>query len=330
MDKTPKVTILIPTYQQPNMVVQAVVSALSQNYTPLEVIVCDDNRDNETELALKSVIKADDRFTYIKNEVRLGRVANYRNALYFHASGEWVLTLDGDDYLIDPFFISDAIKGVQMDREIVLVQGGGEVRRENGSSTLLFTRIPNIDKSKKDVMVKGVDYVKHFPKHRHFLHLVTLFHRETALKIDFYRSELLSCDLESFMRLALHGKVYLLKRAVGVWRQHGHNAGHKATMEELLLNSRWVDSVALYAIQHQFMSKKRAKRWAKRVQNGEAIGVFVREINGKRGVERLRFVYLFLKIKPQLLYNIVFFKKLLEALLGYKNVFSSQSSPRPK
>lgn len=329
-----KVSILIPTYCQPKMVLRAVRSALIQDYTPLEVIVCDDSRDDETRKAILPLLSQDARLQYIKNESRLGRVGNYRNALYSHASGEWVLMLDGDDYLMDASFISDAVSAIAKHEGIVFVQGGGEIRREtvDGSTELISVRIPKVSTSsfvfghkgsgassleddKISYLVSGSDYVKMFPVKRYFLHLTTLFHRSTAMQIDFYRKDLLSSDLESFMRLALHGKVFIIGRAVGVWLQHQENAGICASKEDIIANN-WAVEVEKYAVEHHLWSKRGAKAWARRVRSRELIGVFMREINrsknqNKRKLDIFTFTVSFVKKYPTLLLHPVFLKKLM-------------------
>ena len=40
---SPKVTIMIPTYNQANLVSNAILSALNQDYDNLEIIISDDN-----------------------------------------------------------------------------------------------------------------------------------------------------------------------------------------------------------------------------------------------------------------------------------------------
>jgi len=312
---SPKVSILIPTYRQPELVSHAVQSALEQDYKPLEVIVCDDSQDNETKERL-TPFTADARFYYVKNRQRLGRAGNYRQALYQHASGVWVLMLDGDDYLTDPRFISDAVRVATQQKGIVFVQGGGEIRRQTngGKSELISTRIPRVKRGAS--VVRGSDYVKMFPVKRYFLHLTTLFHRETAMKIDFYREDFLSSDLESFMRLALHGKVALIERPVGVWLQHGANAGKKASMEEVIQNGRWADKVAAYAISNNLLPKRAAERWVLRVRHREMIGVLMREINtlksqGNSKLDIFNCTIAFLKRFPRLACHPVLIKKLV-------------------
>ena len=45
----PKVSILIPTYNQPQFVKECIESILSQTFTDYEIIVTDDSTNTETE-----------------------------------------------------------------------------------------------------------------------------------------------------------------------------------------------------------------------------------------------------------------------------------------
>ena len=65
----------------------------------------------------------DSRLKYTKNEVRLGQVENHRQEFYCQATGEWVLMLYGDDYLIDNRFITDAIQQIEANPEILFTKG---------------------------------------------------------------------------------------------------------------------------------------------------------------------------------------------------------------
>jgi hypothetical protein len=238
--------------------------------------------------------------------------------------------LDGDDFLIDNKFISDAMEVIMQDPTIVMVQGGGEIRKSDDSMvgyTLLATRIPDVrtrgekKKLKNDCnVICGVDYVKDFSRIRHFLHLAALFNVSVAKSIDFYRRDILSSDLESFMRLALHGNVLLIKRPVGVWWQHSTNAGGNASMEEIILNSCWVNSVTHYATAHKLLPKRTVKRWAARIRTNEMIGAFSRETKRykeqkKKRLDMITFSISFVKKHPYLILHPVFVKKLICSLI---------------
>jgi glycosyltransferase involved in cell wall biosynthesis len=116
----PRVTILIPTYNQERFIDQAIASALGQDYPSLEVVVLDDASTDGTGRASRAWAY-DRRFRYVCNDRNLGRVANYRRGLTHHARGEWVLMLDGDDYLADPGFIGRACEAIDLHRDRPIV-----------------------------------------------------------------------------------------------------------------------------------------------------------------------------------------------------------------
>lgn len=69
----PKVTIMIPTFNQTVFIREAIDSALAQTYTILEVVVGD---DASTDSTAKIVGQTNDsRLKYIRNPVKHGRTA---------------------------------------------------------------------------------------------------------------------------------------------------------------------------------------------------------------------------------------------------------------
>ena len=79
--KLPLISVMIPTYNQPQYIAQAVESALAQDYEKLEIVVSDDSTNDATEKLLQPYL-ADKRFSYFRNPAQLGRVANYRKLLF--------------------------------------------------------------------------------------------------------------------------------------------------------------------------------------------------------------------------------------------------------
>jgi glycosyltransferase involved in cell wall biosynthesis len=61
MTDKPLVSIIIPTYNRPQRVKEAIGSALDQNYSDVEVIVVDDNSDYD----LERIRIDDDRVQYV-------------------------------------------------------------------------------------------------------------------------------------------------------------------------------------------------------------------------------------------------------------------------
>ncbi len=90
----PAVTVVIPTFSRPGLVVRAVQSALQQTISDLEVIVVIDGTDKETETALKEI--AESRLRVLPLPKRVGG-ARARNEGVQAAKGEWIGFLDDDD-----------------------------------------------------------------------------------------------------------------------------------------------------------------------------------------------------------------------------------------
>ncbi len=211
--RSPKVTIMIPTYNQESFIEEAVNSALMQTYPNLEVIVGDDASTDSTADIVSGI--DDGRLTLIRNPCNLGRTKNYRNLLYNHASGDYVVNLDGDDYYTDPEFITAAVNLIGNDPNVVIVAARASW---TSGKRKIISEIP------KENELYGLSILKNLPRKKFFFkHMATLYKRDLALDLDFYRADLISSDWESLYRIALFGKVKYLNIIVGVWRIHEQN-----------------------------------------------------------------------------------------------------------
>jgi len=221
-----KVTIMIPTYNQSAFILNAINSALDQNYPNLEVIVGDDASTDTTSEILKTI--DDSRLKIVRNTFNLGRVGNYRNLLYNHASGDYVVNLDGDDYYTDSDFIAEAVRTINPHKNAVMVVAKIATKSQNHESV---SRLPPID------FALGKNVLSNLPNRSYcVMHMGVIYNREAAIKIDFYRSPTISSDWESIYRLMLRGRVNYLNRVVGVWRIHGDNETLECNLEKLLDN----------------------------------------------------------------------------------------------
>ncbi len=86
------VSVVIPTHNYSQFVVEAVSSAAAQTYPNSEVIVVDDGSTDDTRERLGPYM---DRIRYVYQENR--GLAAARNTGIRHAQGEWVAFLDSDD-----------------------------------------------------------------------------------------------------------------------------------------------------------------------------------------------------------------------------------------
>jgi glycosyltransferase involved in cell wall biosynthesis len=96
----PKVSVLIPSYNQEDIIEQTVMSALTQNYDNLEVVVSDDASVDGTPQILKDLqVKHPDRLRIFLHQTNLGVTKNHTRGL-LECSGEFVAFQDGDDLFL--------------------------------------------------------------------------------------------------------------------------------------------------------------------------------------------------------------------------------------
>ena len=96
MTLPPLVSVIIPTYNRSEMLVQAVRSVLNQTFNDLELIVVDDGSTDNTEERITQLKKNDHRVRYLSNNKNLGSQAS-RNIGVQAAVGKYVALLDSDD-----------------------------------------------------------------------------------------------------------------------------------------------------------------------------------------------------------------------------------------
>lgn len=93
------VSIIIPVYNVGAYIGKCVESCLRQNYQNIEVIAVNDGSTDHSGVVLEHYGKRDHRLTVI-HQVNRGVVAA-RNAGIAAARGEWLIFVDGDDYVTD-------------------------------------------------------------------------------------------------------------------------------------------------------------------------------------------------------------------------------------
>jgi glycosyltransferase involved in cell wall biosynthesis len=91
----PTVSVIITTYNRPDLISRALESVLSQTYEDLECIVVDDcSPENKSREIIKSF--DDSRLSYLRHKENKG-LAAARNTGIEHSDGEFVAFLDDDD-----------------------------------------------------------------------------------------------------------------------------------------------------------------------------------------------------------------------------------------
>jgi glycosyltransferase involved in cell wall biosynthesis len=125
----PLVTIAIPTFQRPEMLRQAIDSAVAQTYRNIEVLVSDSAGDPEIAALVEGY--GDPRLRYRDNGRVTDSVTNAK-AMYMDATGELVATLHDDD-IWEPFFLELLVPPLMADPQVVVSFGDHSVIDAEGS-----------------------------------------------------------------------------------------------------------------------------------------------------------------------------------------------------
>jgi glycosyltransferase involved in cell wall biosynthesis len=119
----PLLSICIPTHNMGRYIRGAIQSALQQDCTDLELIICDDGSTDDTGAIVRGF--SDPRLRYLAFENRAGQAGNFNRCLCA-ASGDYLTLLHADDLLL-PGFVSDRLGRLQADRELAFVFGAVRV-----------------------------------------------------------------------------------------------------------------------------------------------------------------------------------------------------------
>ena len=95
-NQTPKVSIILPTYNRAYIIEKAIQSVLNQTYQDFELIIVDDGSTDNTEEIIKKLQEKDKRIRYIKLETNKGAAAA-RNEGIKIAHGKYITFQDSDD-----------------------------------------------------------------------------------------------------------------------------------------------------------------------------------------------------------------------------------------
>lgn len=124
------VSTIIPVFNRPGHLVEAVESVLAQDYRPIEVLIVDDGSTDETGAVA-------DRLAAERSEVCVVHQANggpgrAREAGRLKAQGEFIQYLDSDDLLL-PGKFSEQVAGLRARPECGVSYGWTQYRRPDGS-----------------------------------------------------------------------------------------------------------------------------------------------------------------------------------------------------
>jgi len=218
------ISVLIPTYDRPNLLRRALLSVLNQTRLPNEIIISDDNPDSDDNYnSIRDLLENySGLIHYRKNRIRLGAVANYLklfkearyNYIKFLADDDWLspeaLELMGrilDSYK-DVSLVTSVRLPVNIDGELIWgVKATGPLSKNNS----IFDREKIIKKS----LIDMCNYVGEFS---------TYMFRKDFIDIDLFSTYILkfraNADWFLWMYLLSKGKLFYIAKPLVFFTMH--------------------------------------------------------------------------------------------------------------
>ena len=113
-----KVSIIVPVYNASEYLSRSIESLLNQSYDNLEIILIDDcSTDNSKEIIKKYALK-DTRIKPFYSEVNQG-VSKSRNMGLKSVSGDYVVFMDADDYIVPDMIKIMVEKAIKYDSDLI-------------------------------------------------------------------------------------------------------------------------------------------------------------------------------------------------------------------
>lgn len=119
-NRHPLVTLVLLAYKQEAFIREAVESALSQTYRPLEIVISDDCSPDGTFTAIQKVLdqyQGPHQIILNRNPHNLGLGAHFEKA-FSVSSGEWIVAAAGDD-ISEPTRIDRLVQAVLTEENVV-------------------------------------------------------------------------------------------------------------------------------------------------------------------------------------------------------------------
>lgn len=115
---SPRVSVVIPTYNRASLLPRAIESVLSQTFQDFEIIIVDDASTDDTGRVVEALPGA--RVRYVRLPER-GGASHARNVGIREARGEWVAFLDSDDEWL-PEKLEAQLRRADDDPSVAVVQ----------------------------------------------------------------------------------------------------------------------------------------------------------------------------------------------------------------
>lgn len=204
---TPRVSLIMPVYNNVQFIKRAIRSVQNQTYTDWELVIVDDaSLDGAAELA-EVLAATDPRISFHKNETRLGVAKNRRKAVEF-CKGEFIGHIDSDD-MLERWALEEVINTFTVRPNVALVYSD-MAQVDINDNIESYSASPDFDAN-----------ILHRHGWRHF----GVYKRSAYESTEGFNTKLKNgCeDGDLFMQIAEHFPCFRIPKVLYYYRNHSHN-----------------------------------------------------------------------------------------------------------
>lgn len=225
MNKQPKVSVVMPTYNAETYLREAIDSILSQTFQDFELLIIDDNSKDKTREIIKSY--EDNRVRLIDGPCR--GISAALNVGLKEAKGKYIARMDADDISLPERF-ANQVKFMDEHPEVGVCAikaeyFGDKVGQQYGD---WWSRNHEADYIKCGIL----DFVNTCP----ICHPSTMFNNELFKRFDLWYNEEYKAgeDQELWSRACLLFDIYVINKVLLHYRWYGNNASTVRTEGKML------------------------------------------------------------------------------------------------
>jgi glycosyltransferase involved in cell wall biosynthesis len=194
---TPRVSILLATYNRPQYVPAAIQSALEQTFRDFELLVICDSGSDGTGAVVEPWAKKDARVKYFEIP-RMGRIAPVSNYGLEQAKGEYIAILDDDDWWADEEKLAKQVEFLDTHPDYVGCGGGYITVDADGEETGRFLKPERDEDIRRNALAANP-----------MANATTMFRKSAAEAVGRYDETMKEfADWDFWLKLGLRGKLY--------------------------------------------------------------------------------------------------------------------------
>jgi glycosyltransferase involved in cell wall biosynthesis len=211
-DKTPKVSILMATYNRAAMIGPTIESIQKQTFKDWELVIPDDGSKDNTEEVVRAWQKKDARIKYIKSPVNQGISRNY-NMGFALTTGEYVAMIDDDDPWCDDRKLEKQVRFLDEHPDYVGVGGGVIVVDGAGKEQYRYYKAETDEEIRNYILYSNP-----------MANSTTMFRRAAGVRVGWYDDSIrYSGDRDFWLKMGRIGKLYNFKEYFTFYTMAGDN-----------------------------------------------------------------------------------------------------------